>query len=415
MNFSIHIRNTEGVYSLGIKKIFFQIAIILHIFEPKNLTFFKRHITMNTLNKITHILFFCFPIFAFAQNKDTAATSWRPVNLVLNGSFETPTDSLKPIGTYGIVTKAQGWTIPNKSQPKVYSTSSKGFIYDPHGTEWSFKARSGKNVVGLSIYTNKRDYVQGMLTSPLVVGKKYYFAFWVHYHCSGANNIGIVFLPSKINVDSNTVIPLEPATYQKNVIPYSNDPKSVWGLVRDSFIAQMPYQSFVIGNFFEDKDTKIERTKFMHFFAYIDDVAVWEARVQPATVVTTTREEWRRNLAIMTPKNVEITINGVFFPYNSAVLESRSSLTLDSLVETLNLVKTMKIHIMGHTSSEGGDELNQKLSEKRAQAVMEYLIKHGIENTRLSAEGLGKTMPIATNETEEGRQKNRRVVFMRIE
>jgi OmpA-OmpF porin, OOP family len=372
---------------------------------------------MNNLKKALFILLWCFPFLTTAQNNETAAQNWRPTNLVLNSSFETSADSAKPFTLYGSVTKAQGWTIPNKSQPLVYSTSDKGFIYDPHGTEWSFKARSGNNVAGINIYGSKRDYIQGSLTTPLVVGKKYYFAFWVHYHCSGASNIGIAFLPTKITMDSNTLIPLKPATYQKNIIPYSNEPKSVWGLVRDSFIAQLPLQSFIIGNFFTDANTKLEATKFKHYFAYIDDVAVWEAKVQPTTDYTTAleKEDWKRNMVIATPKNVAFTLNDVFFPYNSAVLESRSSLTLDSLVEKLNLLKTMKIHIMGHTSSEGSSDLNQKLSEKRAQAVMQYLINHGIENTRLSAEGLGSTIPITTNETEEGRKKNRRVVFMRIE
>lgn len=369
------------------------------------------------MNKTLVLVLLSLPIYLAAQNKDTVVNNWRPINLVLNGSFETPKDSTKANGLFESADKALGWTIPNQSQPRVYSTGTKGFIYDPNGTEWSFKARSGKHVAGLNIYKTKRDYIQGTLTTPLVVGKKYYFAFWVHYHCSGANNIGIAFLPSKISLDSSARIPLEPATYQKNVVPYSNEAKSVWTLVRDSFIAQMPFQTFVIGNFFSDEETKLEKTGFNHFFAYIDDVAVWEARVQPTKDNTTDKEKenWKRNLTVVIPINVAITLNDVFFPYNSAILEPRSSVTLDSLVEKLNLVKTMRIHIMGHTSSEGSDELNLKLSEKRAEAVMDYLIKHGIANTRLSAEGLGKTMPIATNETEEGRKQNRRVVFVRIE
>lgn len=372
---------------------------------------------MTTLKKIFALVFCGLPLLTNAQNKDSTVTNWRPINLVLNSSFEAPTDSTKPFSLFGSATKALGWTVPNKSQPLIYSTDPNGFIYDPNGTKWSFKARSGKNVVGLNIFSNKRDYVQGTLTTPLVIGKKYYFAFWVHYHCSGANNIGIAFLPNKISKDGDSRIPLKPATYQKNVVPYSNATQSVWALVRDSFIAQKAFQSFVIGNFFSDEETKLEKTPFNHFFAYIDDVAVWEARVQPTTNTATTaeKENWQHNEVFSTPTNVQITINDVFFPYNSAVLEPRSSLTLDSLVEKLNLVKTMKIHIMGHTSSEGSDELNLKLSAQRAEAVMNYLIKQGIANTRLSSEGLGKMMPIATNETEEGRKLNRRVTFVRIE
>ena len=75
--------------------------------------------------------------------------------------------------------------------------------------------------------------------------------------------------------------------------------------------------------------------------------------------------------------------------------------------------KIKKIHIEGHASAEGSDAHNLTLSKKRANAVMKYLTKTGgIAKDMLSAEGYGETRPIADNETEEGREKNRRVEFM---
>ncbi|NMB65004.1 MAG: OmpA family protein, partial [Spirochaetes bacterium] len=64
-----------------------------------------------------------------------------------------------------------------------------------------------------------------------------------------------------------------------------------------------------------------------------------------------------------------------------------------------------------HTDSIGDDTYNQKLSEKRADAVCDYIIKHGISPERISAKGFGETKPIASNDTKEGRQKNRRTEF----
>lgn len=64
---------------------------------------------------------------------------------------------------------------------------------------------------------------------------------------------------------------------------------------------------------------------------------------------------------------------------------------------------------MGHTDNVGKDAANQRLSEGRAQAVREDLIKRGIDASRIEAEGYGETRPIDTNDTEEGRQNNRRV------
>ncbi|HIB01952.1 MAG TPA: OmpA family protein [Phycisphaerales bacterium] len=68
----------------------------------------------------------------------------------------------------------------------------------------------------------------------------------------------------------------------------------------------------------------------------------------------------------------------------------------------------MKIEIGGHTDDVGEDSANQRLSESRANAVRNYLIKNGIEGDRVSARGYGETKPVAYNTTPEGRQKNRR-------
>ncbi len=372
---------------------------------------------MNILSKILTVALVIFTTILSAQKTDSV---WRPVNLVVNSSFELPANVEKPLRIVDSIAKGEGWTVPNKSNPRIYSTDNKGFIYDPNGSEWPFKARTGKNVAGLEIYTAKRDYIQGSLATPLIVGKKYYFAFWVHYHCSGANNIGIAFLPSKISIDSTIRIPLKPATFQKNMLPYSNDAKTAWTLVRDSFVAQKPFQSFIIGNFFTDEETKVEKGRFNHFFAYIDDVAVWEARLQPtnadiSTQAQTSKKDWEENMAIVTPKNVAITLNEIYFDFNSANLDSRSNVTLDSLVEKMKLVAVMKIHIIGHTSSDGGTDFNKKLSDKRAESVKNYLIAHGIDKARLSSEGLGETQPIVPNDTEENKKRNRRVEFIRIE
>jgi outer membrane protein OmpA-like peptidoglycan-associated protein len=70
---------------------------------------------------------------------------------------------------------------------------------------------------------------------------------------------------------------------------------------------------------------------------------------------------------------------------------------------------TLKLQVEGHTDSIGSDDYNQQLSEARAEAVRQYLIQQGIGAPQITARGLGKTEPIATNDTPEGRQQNRRV------
>jgi OOP family OmpA-OmpF porin len=79
------------------------------------------------------------------------------------------------------------------------------------------------------------------------------------------------------------------------------------------------------------------------------------------------------------------------------------------VVKILNNNPGLRIEIQGHTDNVGSEKYNQSLSEKRATAVMEYLIEKGIAGDRLTAVGYGLTRPIASNSTSEGRSLNRRV------
>ncbi len=92
-------------------------------------------------------------------------------------------------------------------------------------------------------------------------------------------------------------------------------------------------------------------------------------------------------------------------------LRSESIAELNRLKRILDDNPSMKIEIGGHTDSKGSGEYNKKLSNDRAQSVVTYLIENGIDTTRLTYKGYGKDQPVASNETEEGRQENRRVEF----
>jgi outer membrane protein OmpA-like peptidoglycan-associated protein len=93
----------------------------------------------------------------------------------------------------------------------------------------------------------------------------------------------------------------------------------------------------------------------------------------------------------------------------SSELGSASYPALDEIVDVLEKNPSVKVEIEGHTDSTGSAALNQRLSEQRAQAVLEYLVRKGIDRKRLSAKGYGLTRPIASNATPQGRAKNRRV------
>jgi outer membrane protein OmpA-like peptidoglycan-associated protein/Tol biopolymer transport system component len=106
--------------------------------------------------------------------------------------------------------------------------------------------------------------------------------------------------------------------------------------------------------------------------------------------------------------NGKITLNNVFFDFDKSELKPESFAELDKLVELLLKNPAVKMEIAGHTDSKGDKKYNLLLSQKRAESVMEYLLKKGIDKLRLTAKGYGDTQPVAPNDTEENQAKNRR-------
>lgn len=108
----------------------------------------------------------------------------------------------------------------------------------------------------------------------------------------------------------------------------------------------------------------------------------------------------------------KIILKNIFFDFDKATLRPESTNELERLTNLLKVdAPTLKIEISGHTDSKGADDYNKKLSNSRAKAVVDYLISKGISADRLTSVGYGEEQPIATNDTDEGRQLNRRTEF----
>jgi outer membrane protein OmpA-like peptidoglycan-associated protein len=102
-------------------------------------------------------------------------------------------------------------------------------------------------------------------------------------------------------------------------------------------------------------------------------------------------------------------VHGINFDFDSAVIRPESSAVVGSLYDGLAAESLRKIAIEGHTSSEGTDDYNLRLSERRAQAVVDDLVRRGLAAARVTAVGRGESQPIASNDDESGRSLNRRV------
>jgi outer membrane protein OmpA-like peptidoglycan-associated protein len=117
----------------------------------------------------------------------------------------------------------------------------------------------------------------------------------------------------------------------------------------------------------------------------------------------------------VTPRVVDRVTIHVNFDFNKSTIKKSEDAELQKAVDFLKKNKDYKISLVGYTDSIGSDKYNQKLSERRANSVKEYLVAHGANARKIEASGRGKADPIASNDTEQGRAQNRRVELLAIE
>ncbi len=109
-------------------------------------------------------------------------------------------------------------------------------------------------------------------------------------------------------------------------------------------------------------------------------------------------------------EGIQVTFaSGLLFAFNSDAVRGNARSNLDELARSLDKYPKSNLMIIGHTDNVGSDAYNQDLSERRARSASHYLASRGVSPTRIATRGLGETEPVVSNETDEGRAKNRRV------
>ena len=111
-------------------------------------------------------------------------------------------------------------------------------------------------------------------------------------------------------------------------------------------------------------------------------------------------------------RGIILSMSDILFDVGRATLKTDLMTSLAKIAGILSVYQQFDVSIEGNTDNTGSEEFNMTLSQQRAENVMNFLVEQGIAETRLTAKGLGMTMPIADNSTKEGRQKNRRVVLV---
>jgi outer membrane protein OmpA-like peptidoglycan-associated protein len=138
-----------------------------------------------------------------------------------------------------------------------------------------------------------------------------------------------------------------------------------------------------------------------------------------ATTVTVTNEP-KQNIKLTLrykrpPARAPFVLKGVNFDTGTAVLRHESALRLDLVVDFMKRRKSAVVEISGHTDNVGNSKTNKALSLKRAKACRDYLVSEGIDGNRITAVGYGGDRPAFPNDTDENRQKNRRIEVVELQ
>lgn len=355
------------------------------------------------------------------QNKTSSKANFQKIFLLLIallfcvGSFaQLPTKNLVPNpgfefhkGKSPVIKNAIPWmnsgTVDYYLKPDKKDTS---VFKGPH---------TGKCYAGLRFQANYKEYMYVKLIEPLVKGNPYKFEMYVRLldrSTVSVKQLGVYFSDNPFQVgmvfDEEGVVD---STYKKGI-----SGTLTWIPIRGEYIAKGGEKYIIIGNFKTVmKDDFVRKNKWEIFemreaYYYVDDVSV----LRPDTLISTKPE--KKAAPTLPDKFVTgqvIQIKNVQFENGSAVLTKASFKALDELVNTLNKYPFMEIQINGHTDNQGKENPNLKLSKERAKAVYNYLLEQSVINP-MKYEGFGSSKPIAPNDMEENRAKNRRVEFVII-
>ncbi|HEY6159829.1 MAG TPA: OmpA family protein, partial [Bacteroidia bacterium] len=290
---------------------------------------------------------------------------------------------------------------------------------------------SGKGYVGLRIWGYYREYIQVKLNEPLRPGEKYSLKFYVAISpwCNSvAGEIGACLTEKAQSLANNSVISMKPQV-QRFFDRTCKDSLS-WMLVSDTFTAKGGEKFLSLGYFGKKEKTKLIKKKVLHMtlvreaYYYVDDVSLFRFDAEGKDITAPqplTREELKKipidtlqagnYLEKQVKQDSSIVMKNIFFASGRSDLLPESFEELGLLVDLLNSDPGLEIEIVGHTDNTGNEEENKKLSFHRAEAVVKYLVDNGIAPQRLTCSGKGSDEPLSTNDTEEGKQQNRRVEF----
>ena len=325
-------------------------------------------------------------------------------NLVKNPGFEDSKACPEDYGTFH--DDVTSWHKPTQGSTDYFNICgtkmSTGLNFIGNQETFDGNAYAGFYAYGPKDY---REYISGELAEKLVKGKKYTFSFRVSLADKSqyaVDELGILFSQKLLDVKTkrNLSFAWMRKTDLKNYVGIRNKryltDKGGWMEISGEYIADGTEKYMTIGNFKSNSETRrfeVASNLKKASYYFIDMVSVAEKQ-DPFRLDET------------------YVLENLFFKVNGYEILGNGKKELQKLADHLKDNPALNISIYGHTDNLGSETHNKELSQKRAQEVAIFLLKNGLAPSRIAWKGFGDMIPLAVNETEEGRKQNRRVEFV---
>lgn len=348
-------------------------------------------------------------------------------NLVPNPSFEEKTYCPSNFNQMQLKSLVE-WSQLNEGTPDHFNACSEK-VGVPNNVFGSQSAKDGEAYIGMAVYSptqrNYREYLTARLTRELNPNELVCIEMWISaadYSKYVTDAFGIVLSGAKLKQERNQVIQMNPSL--ANPYLHMLDAYDDWVLISDVYQAKGGEQYITIGNFMIDRELKIlSRTRDSRAkednrwsYVYVDNVSVKPVKSKSEC---SCENDMIKSLVVDPPLQLseyeKIKLDAVYFDFDRDVLSDTAEKQLNEVYTLLRKNKAMYLEIDGHADIIGDDGYNIDLSKRRAQKVIDYLVKKGISPERLAIKYFGSSLPATENETEQGRAQNRRVEFQVLE
>lgn len=365
-------------------------------------------------------------------------------NLVPNESFEEMTTCPVEINNDGYLSTIKNWKQPTTGTSDYYNKCCKGIAGVPKNGLGYMPAKDGNAYAGIYVYDevdghDYREYLQCKLLQSLKKDKQYCVKYYVAVCLvtgEAIDDMGSYFSADAVASKRERTLKVKPQVSN----PEGNmlDSPFTWMPVGKVYTAFGGEQYLTIGNFKRNEDTHIRYVRDIInsmangiAYYYIDDVSVVEIKDSSECDCKT---KYRADVPLNIQKRYihfhpkpkskphkdslkvisTYVLQDIGFDVDKSELNSSAYPVLDKVVKVLQGNDHI-VEISGYTDSTGTEEHNQQLSTERAVAVKNYFLQKGIKPERVISSGYGSGDPVATNATDEGRKKNRRVEIKELE